>query len=533
MPRHTSSRSVAPLGLVLVVAVMAAIVAAVVPAHAATVTVVLDDGASPNEVTIGRADGVTILNDDDERHRLRARDPEDVDTDDIDPGQSVTVSFPVTGTYVMVDERSDDPAYTLRVVVGEEAPAEPPAPGSPPPPEAEPSQAPATADVVIPDRLFSPSEVTVRTGGTVTWTNTDGSHTVTDRAGGFDSGIFDSGTFAQTFGTSGTYDYLCTLHPEMTGRVLVVDSDGTAPPPASAPAPTVAPTTDPASPVAPAAPPAPAAPAPPVAQGAGAGVQPLAVDIVDLAFSPAGATVTAGSTVTWTNRGGLPHTVTSSDGGPLDSGILDAGAAWSWTATTPATLDYLCTLHPEMTGRLVVVAAGAQAPSSVEPPGPGDGAGAGPAAPPASASPASPGDEPDADGVTVRAAERGFDPAEVQVEVGSTVTWEMADDEPHTVTGDAFDSGVLPPGETWSQSFDELGTYAYTCLVHPGMEGTVEVVTAAAATGATEAAPATDGPGRSTAGVGSTSSGLPFAATVLVVFIVAAFATGRVTATAR
>lgn len=90
------------------------------------------------------------------------------------------------------------------------------------------------------------------------------------------------------------------------------------------------------------------------------------VDIADFAFSPAELTITVGDTVTWTNRDSMIHTATSVDGA-FDSGDLDEGESYSLTFTAAGTYDYLCTPHPSMTGRIVVVAAAATpTPSSGE-----------------------------------------------------------------------------------------------------------------------------------------------------------------------
>lgn len=83
-----------------------------------------------------------------------------------------------------------------------------------------------------------------------------------------------------------------------------------------------------------------------------------AVAIADFAFSPATLTITAGDTVVWTNEDTMIHTATSTSG-LFDSGDLDQGESYSLTFTTPGTYDYLCTPHPNMTGRIVVVAAAA------------------------------------------------------------------------------------------------------------------------------------------------------------------------------
>ncbi len=72
----------------------------------------------------------------------------------------------------------------------------------------------------------------------------------------------------------------------------------------------------------------------------------------------------------------------------------------------------------------------------------------------------------------------GFEPADIEVPVGSTVTWENHTDAAHTITGDdlAFaDSGPLDPGQTYAQTFTEPGVYHYRCGPHPWMTGTVTV----------------------------------------------------------
>ena len=73
---------------------------------------------------------------------------------------------------------------------------------------------------------FVPMEVTVKRGGTVTWTNKDSfPHTVTKESGPgarFDSGTVDgAGTFKQKFDKAGTIDYVCTIHPNQTGTITV------------------------------------------------------------------------------------------------------------------------------------------------------------------------------------------------------------------------------------------------------------------------------------------------------------------------
>lgn len=88
--------------------------------------------------------------------------------------------------------------------------------------------------IEIVDFAFSPATLTIAVGDTVTWTNSDPVvHTATAGSGAFDSGDLDTGeSYSVTFTIAGTYDYLCTPHPTMTGRI-VVERIG----PASAPPP--------------------------------------------------------------------------------------------------------------------------------------------------------------------------------------------------------------------------------------------------------------------------------------------------------
>jgi len=105
----------------------------------------------------------------------------------------------------------------------------------------------------------------------------------------------------------------------------------------------------------------------PAAAPAGAAQQPT-VAIVDRAFQPIEIVVVAGTSVTWTNRGRLPHTTTSP--GTWDSGRLAPGASWSRQFDAPGTFNYICAIHPnEMRARIVVQEAAAPAPPApTEPP---------------------------------------------------------------------------------------------------------------------------------------------------------------------
>ena len=81
----------------------------------------------------------------------------------------------------------------------------------------------ATHAVTIADFAFSPPMLTITAGDTVTWTNEDPViHTATSATGAFDSGDLAQGaSFSFTFTTPGTYAYVCTPHPDMTGQIVV------------------------------------------------------------------------------------------------------------------------------------------------------------------------------------------------------------------------------------------------------------------------------------------------------------------------
>jgi plastocyanin len=82
--------------------------------------------------------------------------------------------------------------------------------------------------VTIADFAFSPQTVTVTVGDTVTWTNSDQiAHTATAGDGSWDTGDIAQGQSAAiTFSTAGTFAYICTPHPTMTGTVVVEAAAG-------------------------------------------------------------------------------------------------------------------------------------------------------------------------------------------------------------------------------------------------------------------------------------------------------------------
>ena len=93
--------------------------------------------------------------------------------------------------------------------------------------------------------------------------------------------------------------------------------------------------------------------APGTASAAGAGAGQTAVKIDNFTFSPATLTVKAGTQITWTNGDDIPHTVVSNDQ-TFKSKVLDTGEKFTFTVSKPGTYSYSCSIHPNMTGKVVV-----------------------------------------------------------------------------------------------------------------------------------------------------------------------------------
>jgi len=89
--------------------------------------------------------------------------------------------------------------------------------------EAAPASKRATVPIAIEGMKFSPADVTVKPGDTVVWTNKDiVAHTVTDKAGAFDSKVIPpGGTFKYVAKQKGAFAYICSLHQPMTGGLKV------------------------------------------------------------------------------------------------------------------------------------------------------------------------------------------------------------------------------------------------------------------------------------------------------------------------
>jgi plastocyanin len=130
----------------------------------------------------------------------------------------VAAGFIVAATMLLSGCGSDKPnsAAATTTKTSHPAASSTPAPGD---------KKSAAVTVDVNNMKFSPADVTVKIGDTVTWKFSDKfPHAVQgigDRAMGINSPIFDKGEWSYTFTAPGTYRYLCSLHPEMRGTVTV------------------------------------------------------------------------------------------------------------------------------------------------------------------------------------------------------------------------------------------------------------------------------------------------------------------------
>jgi plastocyanin len=88
------------------------------------------------------------------------------------------------------------------------------------------NQTTTSGSVGIKNMMFTPSQISVNKGATVTWTNDDNTtHTVTDdlnNVGGPASGNIEPGsTYSFTFNKTGSFQYHCSIHPSMRGTIVV------------------------------------------------------------------------------------------------------------------------------------------------------------------------------------------------------------------------------------------------------------------------------------------------------------------------
>lgn len=209
------------------------------------------------------------------------------------------------------------------------------------------------------DECYLPYSLTIFTGDTVQWSNTDtAAHTVTSGTpdggpdGIFDSSLFMSGDlFEYTFDESGEYPYFCMVHPWMTGEVIVndvkemivVEPVPLEPEPEIEPEPGVTEPelTQPNT----------------VSIPEGSGVP--GCEETDECYLPYEIPAKVGESVIWVNRDTAAHTVTSGTpqegpDGIFDSGLFLAEESFEHVFDEPGEYDYFCMVHPWMTGKVIV-----------------------------------------------------------------------------------------------------------------------------------------------------------------------------------
>jgi plastocyanin len=97
----------------------------------------------------------------------------------------------------------------------------------------------------------------------------------------------------------------------------------------------------------------PAKPSPAVNKDLPSPSTPNQVVVENFSFQPGSLTVKAGTTVTWVNHDDEPHTVNENNK-TFKSGTLDTDAKFSYKFTSPGSYNYFCSLHPRMTGQIIV-----------------------------------------------------------------------------------------------------------------------------------------------------------------------------------
>ncbi len=261
----------------------------------------------------------------------------------------------------------------------EEKPAAPPAPAAPPPAHVVKASVLAGASAQG-NPSYGPNPLVIAKGDGVEWTNHDNvPHTVTSKADSgktFDSKIITPNkTFLLNTANiaAGEYEYYCTLHPFMDGKLKVTASgaSGAAGNATTSGAAGNATTSGAAGNATTSG-----AAGNATTSGAGAQGQTEGGTVTDVSivvgastptngkfFSPAEVKSSVGSMVKWTNHDTTIHTITSGkvdkSGTPtpdkvFDSGLLNPSASFSYVFEKPGEYDYYCMLHPYMTGKVAV-----------------------------------------------------------------------------------------------------------------------------------------------------------------------------------
>ncbi len=196
----------------------------------------------------------------------------------------------------------------------------------------------------------------------------------------------------------------------------------------------------------------------PALVGRASAQSPSALRVVDFRFEPDSATIDAGATVTWTNDGARPHTITDR-GGTFDTGPVAPGANASITFSTPGRYFFFCRINPSKMNGVLEVETGAEPAKTVRV---------------QALDPAREDEELD------------FDPDELSVQAGTAVVLANVGGKPHSLTADdgTFDTGIVNPGAQGGRFAGAnasivprtSGTFPFHCEVHPeAMKGVLTV----------------------------------------------------------
>lgn len=290
---------------------------AVVAASAGSVQMV-DFAFSPTQTTVTAGGSVAFVNAGVAAHTATARDGS-FDSGVVQSGGSYRAKFPTPGTFLFYCTIHPQMTGTVRVVGAD---------GAAPPPAAAQGAAgpPLTADVQVFSTSLTPINVRIAQGGAVTWTAmTLSPHIVKADDDSFEGVVTGSKTFRVTFEAPGTYAYRDLLTSQIEGSVTVVADAAT------------------------------------IKAGASSDGSKASVKIIDLDFDPREVTVAQHATVTWTNAGQAPHTVTARDGS-WTSDLLQQRDQYLHVFDTVGRFEYYCTLHPKMVATIVVTDASGVAP---------------------------------------------------------------------------------------------------------------------------------------------------------------------------
>jgi plastocyanin len=177
-------------------------------------------------------------------------------------------------------------------------------------------------------------------------------------------------------------------------------------------------------------------------------------------LDPKSLTIAPGTAVRWVNDSDNRYRMRSRSGPvEFDSGNLEPGESYTFMFQVGGTYPYVDDRErddPAFHGTITVRAG--SVPAATPPPGGGGGT-----------------PSPGLASGTVHMAGRAFSPSGLTIAAGGSVTFLNDDDDEHTATGSAFDTGVLNPGTSSRKTFAAAGSFSFLCAIHPEMRGTITV----------------------------------------------------------